>query len=286
MISNAWKVIEDLKNIKYQKPLIHNITNYVVMNNTANALLAIGASPVMAHAVEEVEDMVKIAAALAINIGTLSKPWIEAMRIAMNAAAKKNIPIIFDPVGIGATNYRNQTCAELLNLVTPTIIRGNPSEIITLAKILSPEKIETKNVNKELKENQSKGVDSTEASDKAIDAAVAISQALGCVVSVSGEVDFIVQDTDINKVGNGNHLMPLVTGLGCTATSLTAAFAAVNESPFIAATNAMVVMGIAGEVAAEESIGPGTLQTEFIDALYLLDEEQIVSRIKLTDRET
>ena len=266
MITDAKRVFEDLEKIRKQKPLIHNITNYVVMNNTANALLALGASPVMAHALEEVADMVKIASALAINIGTLSKHWIEAMKIAMRAASDKGIPIVFDPVGVGATPFRNETCEELLSLVKPTIIRGNPSEIMALAK-LNP--------------TTTKGVDSTESSDAALDSAIRLSQHHNCVVSVSGEVDLIVEKNRVIKVANGDAMMPLVTGLGCTATSLTAAFAAVSDSPFIAAVNAMVIMGITGEISAEEALGPGSLQTNFIDNLHTIDKEQIELRIKV-----
>lgn len=260
------KVFKDVEEIRKQKPLIHNITNYVVMNNTANALLAIGASPVMAHAVEEVADMVKIASALAVNIGTLSSHWIEGMKIAMSAAKEKGIPIVFDPVGVGATPFRNTTCEELLHLVNPTIIRGNPSEIMALAK---------------LNESNTKGVDSTESSDKALESAYKLSQYYKCVVSISGEVDYIVEGRTVAKVFNGSAMMPLVTGLGCTATSLTAAFAAVNRSYFAAALHAMAVMGIAGEIASEAALGTGTLQVEFIDALHLLEKEQIESRIKI-----
>lgn len=263
---NAEIVSDDLQKIRRQKPLIHNITNFVVMNSTANALLAIGASPVMAHAPEEVEDMVKIASALVINIGTLSRHWIEAMKLAMKAAAEKGIPIVFDPVGAGATPFRNLACEELLETASPAIIRGNASEIMALSDINS---------------RGTKGVDSTESSDTALEAAISLSRRYKCVVSVSGEVDLIVQGNDLIKVGYGNEMMPLVTGLGCSATSLTGAFATVNESAFLAAANAMFVMGIAGEIAAEKSQGTGSMQVNFIDALYLLNEEQITNRIKI-----
>jgi len=268
MSTNAKIVFDDLVKIRQQKPLIHNITNYVVMNNTANALLSLGASPVMAHAVEEVADMVKIASALAVNIGTLSKHWIEGMKIAMRAAADRGIPIVFDPVGVGATPYRNETCEELLSLVKPTIIRGNPSEIMALVKLNSA---------------STRGVDSTESSDAALESALKLARYHNCVVSVSGEIDLIVEGEKVVRVANGDAMMPLVTGLGCTATCITAAFAAVNDSPFIAAINAMVIMGLAGEIAAEEALGPGSLQVDFIDSLYTMEREQIEMRIKVLD---
>src|SRR5574344_1946413 len=115
----------DLTLVKQQSPLVHNITNYVVMNNTANALLAIGASPVMAHAVEEVKDMVAIASVLVINMGTLSEKWVEAMLIAGKAANEKGMPVVFDPVGVGATPYRNQVATLIIKQCKPSIIRGN-----------------------------------------------------------------------------------------------------------------------------------------------------------------
>ncbi len=257
--------IADLKNIREKKPLVHNITNYVVMNSTANALLSLGASPVMAHSVNEVEDMVNIASALVINIGTLSEQWIIAMKKAMKAAALKSIPIVFDPVGAGATPYRTQTCFELLAATPPTIIRGNASEIISLAVSSS---------------QSTKGVDSTDSSSAAIDKAIELAERFNCIVSISGEIDYIVGHNRIGSVANGNAMMPLVTGLGCTASAITGAFAAVNKSSFDAAVNAMILMGITGEIASEKSSGPGSLQLNFIDTLYSLQYSDIEKRTK------
>ncbi len=281
MVTNADTVFIDLQKIRKQKPLVHNITNYVVMSNTANALLSLGASPIMAHAVEEVHDIVNISSALAVNIGTLSSHWIKAMKIAMKSAFDKGIPIVFDPVGVGASTFRTQTCIDLLRSVKPTIIRGNPSEIIVLSNVLQTIITDYNNLSN-TDTQVSKGVDSTESSYTALDAAKLLSQMLDCIVSVSGDIDFVVYNDSIEKIANGHIMMPLVTGLGCTATSLTAAFAAVNKSSFQAAVNAMIIMGIAGEIAASEALGPGTLQVEFIDALYSLDKEQIEARIKIS----
>ena len=133
MSITAQDISRDLEEVRRQAPLVHNITNYVVMNTTANALLAVGASPVMAHAPEEVEDMVDIASALVINIGTLSEPWIESMLKAAKRAQKKGIPIVYDPVGAGATPYRTRTIHELIQAAAPSILRGNASEIMALA---------------------------------------------------------------------------------------------------------------------------------------------------------
>ncbi len=249
----------DIDAIRTSAPLVHNITNYVVMNTTANALLALGASPVMAHAREEVEEMAGIASSLVINIGTLSPPWIEAMATAGETAARRRIPIVLDPVGAGATTLRTRTALRLLEEVSPSIVRGNASEIRALVYT----------------EAVTKGVDATHGADAALDAATALSRQRRCVVSVSGEVDAIVGEGKVARVHNGHPMMPRVTGLGCTASALTGAFAAVNPSPFSAAVHAMAVMGVAGEIAAEKAEGPGTLQLHFLDVLYRLEQDDL-----------
>ncbi|MFB2875433.1 hydroxyethylthiazole kinase [Floridanema aerugineum] len=256
---------QDLISIRETTPLIHNITNYVVMNNTANALLALGASPVMAHALNEVEEMVNLAAALVINIGTLNNDWIAAMHKAMLSAKKLNKPIIFDPVGAGATSYRTETTKKLLNTATPTVIRGNASEIAAIAH---------QNI-------RTKGVDSTQDSQTVVTVAQTLANLYQCTVVISGAVDFVVSGKRIFQIENGHPLMSKVTGMGCTATALIGAFQAVNSDATIAATHAMAVMGIAGEIAAEKSTGPGSLQLNFLDALYNLKAEDITNRLKL-----
>lgn len=252
-------IIKDMDAIRKQAPLIHNITNYVVMNNTANALLAIGASPVMAHAVEEVKDMASLASALVINMGTLSPRWVEGMLIAGETAHNNKIPVVFDPVGVGATPYRNKTAITILEYCKPDIIRGNASEIMALAK----------------ENTQTKGVDSTASSEVAVETARHLSNQTKAVVVISGEEDFIVHRDAVLSVKNGSPLMPKVTGMGCTATAIVAAFASVNPDFPHAAANAMAVMGIAGELAAQKSDGPGTLQLYFIDTLYSLSDTSI-----------
>jgi hydroxyethylthiazole kinase len=182
----AKDIYQNLEEVRRKAPLVHNITNYVAMNLTANALLAIGASPVMAHAPEEVEDMVDIAAALVINIGTLSGPWVEAMFKAADRAKKKGIPIIYDPVGAGATPYRTRTIRELIQAVPPAVVRGNASEIMASAGVHA----------------KTKGVDSAAATQTALDSARHISELYGCVVCVSGETDHIV---DKKKYGHDSE---------------------------------------------------------------------------------
>jgi len=256
---NVKSIWNDLKKIKEQAPLVHNITNYVVMNNTANALLAIGASPVMAHAENEVKDMVNIASSLVINIGTLSDKWVSSMQAAMKAAKDKGIPIVFDPVGAGATPYRSQVCELLLNSSNPQIIRGNASEIMSL-------------INSEIK---TKGVDSSAGVDSAKSAAQELAKMFKCIVVVSGEVDLITDGENELYVKNGNPMMPKVTGLGCTATALVGAFAAINQNYLLASAHAMAVMGICGEIAVQNSAGPASLQLNIIDAFYNLTEENV-----------
>jgi len=263
----AKDIARDLMLVRQRSPLVHNITNYVAMNTTANALLAVGASPVMAHAPEEVEDMVAIASALVINIGTLSEPWVDSMSRAARRAKQKGIPIIYDPVGAGATPYRTRTFHALLQAASPSVIRGNPSEIIAAAGAIS----------------RTKGVDSSDAAESALAGARSLGRQCDCVVCVSGATDFVVGRDRMALVRNGHALMPKVTGLGCTATALCGAFAAVDADPFKATVAAMAVMSIAGEIAAEKSAGPGSLQLHFLDALYNLDAKEIARRLKLEE---
>lgn len=266
MPQSTQSIWNDVERIRAQAPLVHNITNFVVMNNTANALLALGASPAMVHAPDEVEEFVSISSALVINIGTLDATFVAGMKLAMRQAKSLGKPIVFDPVGVGATTYRNRVSEELLALAPPDIIRGNASEIMALAGLNA----------------QTKGVDSLYGSEAAIDAAKRLSSVLGNVVVISGEKDYIIQGEQVAVVANGHALMTKVTGMGCTATALIGAFAAVNSDYFQAATHAMAVMGIAGEIAVEKKLAPGSLQVNFLDALYELTASDIDSRLNLT----
>lgn len=260
-------VWEDIGAIRDGAPLVHNITNYVVMNSTANALLAIGASPVMAHAVDEVADMVALAGALVVNIGTLSPPWVDAMHIAMSEARQRGTPIVLDPVGAGATGYRTSTAGELIAEVAPTIIRGNASEIMAVAAAGAT----------------TKGVDSSEASESAVDAAEALVDRTGAVVVVTGATDLVVSARGTVVLDNGHPLMARVTGLGCTASALCGAFAAVQADTARAAAHATAVTGIAGELAAEQAEGPGTLQLHLLDRLHTLTAAQVADRLRVRD---
>lgn len=255
-----------LEKVRATSPLVHNITNYVVMNQTANALLAVGASPVMAHALEEVEEMVGLAGALVINIGTLSSTWVAAMLRAGLVAKRRGIPIVLDPVGCGATAFRTATSALLVEQLRPTIIRGNASEIQALAGGAA----------------QTKGVDSRHSSESVAGAAEWLSSANECVVSVSGAVDLVIGEGQTIRIHNGHAIMTSVTGMGCTASALTGAFAAVGVSPLTAAAHAMAVMGVCGELAAARSTGPGSFVPAFIDALWSLDAATLEARARVS----
>ena len=252
--------------VRSEGPLVHNITNYVVMNNSANALLAIGASPVMAHWPREVEEMVSIAGALVLNIGTLDDGWLEGMKAAGAAASRRGIPIVLDPVGAGATKARTDACLELIRICSPTIIRGNASEIMAVAEALCSHNTSG------VKPVKSKGVDSSAESTDAVESAKRLAIKCGAVVVISGETDYITDGSVVHTVEGGDPIMTAVTGMGCTATALTGAFAAVCKDPLTAATATMAVMSLAGERAAAHSRGNGSMQINFLDELYNLSE--------------
>ena len=251
--------------IRTRAPLVHNITNYVVMNNTANALLALGASPAMVHAVEEVEEFVGLAQALVINIGTLSTPWIAAMEMAAAAANLRHLPWVLDPVGAGATTLRTSTAANLARL-RPACIRGNASEILVLAGATG---------------EKTKGVDSTRDSADALPPARQLALATGAVVAVTGPIDYVTDGRQTVALANGHPLMARVTGLGCTATALVGAALAVEPDRLVAVAAGLSFLALAGEIAAERSPGPGSLQLHLLDALLQLDAETIAHRLKL-----
>ena len=259
-------VCSSLSKLRATAPLIHNITNYVVMNSTANTLLAVGASPAMVHSVEEVEEFAGLASALVINIGTLSPGWVAAMKLAADRAAGRPIPWVLDPVAAGATAYRT-TVARALADRRPAVIRGNASEILALAGAAS---------------GPTKGADSTDSADAAIDAARALAQDRRTVVAVTGAVDYVTDGERLASVANGSALMTRVTGTGCAATALIAAFLSVEPDPLAAATQALTVFGVAGEMAADRAEGPGTLQVALLDALHRIDSNDLARMARLS----
>jgi hydroxyethylthiazole kinase len=256
-------IVTALRAVREHKPLVVNITNYVVMNNTANALLAVGASPIMAHSRREMTELMTFAGALVINIGTLDSQWIPRMLFAVEQANINNKLVVLDPVGCGASALRTATSRQISHAANKLLIRGNASEIIALAG----------------EKGQHKGVDAEDSSDAAVGAAHYLLETYQCNVVVSGATDFVITpDRDI-QLNNGHAMMPYVTGMGCSLSALTGAFAAVGEETGLAAA---AVLGVAGEVAAAQSKGPGSLQLNIIDALYQLDEKTLLQRIKLS----
>jgi hydroxyethylthiazole kinase len=254
-----------LAEIRARRPLIHQITNFVVMNDTANVTLHIGASPVMAHALEEVREMVTHAGCLVLNIGTLDRPWITAMIAAGEEANRRGVPVVLDPVGAGATRLRSTAVEEILASVRVDVIRGNAAELSAIAGL----------------EAEIRGVDAVSARAPA-EAARAVARRIGGAAVVSGATDFVADGTRLATIANGHPLMGAITGSGCMATALVGAFRAVVDDPFLAATSAMIAFGIAGEVAAGRSNGPGTFRQHLMDAVYALDCETIRSRARAT----
>jgi len=261
----ARKAAENLKSLREKKPLIHNITNYVVMNYTANILLSIGASPVMAHAQEEVEEMVSIAGALVLNIGTLTPYWIDTMVKAGKKANDLNIPIILDPVGSGATGLRTDSARRLIHELSVSVIRGNASEVLSLAD----------------KSSKTKGVDSIHSVDDAAEAALFLSSELHTILAITGQVDLITDGKRTYRVSNGHALMGFVTGTGCAATAIIGAFLSVDGDAVTAAATGLAYFGLAGEIGAENAKGPGSFMIASLDALYNIDERALEQGAKI-----
>jgi hydroxyethylthiazole kinase len=263
-------LIRDLEYLRNNHPLIHNITNYVVMNYTANALLAMGASPVMAHAEEEVEEMVGLSSALVLNIGTLSNHWVDAMETAARAANRKGIPVVLDPVGAGATLLRRRAAKRLLENSKITVLRGNASEILSLAP--------------EGATSTTKGVDSTQDSIRARNAAKEIARGMGLTVAVTGNVDVVTNGNQILYVHNGHPMMGKITGSGCTSSVVIGAFCAVQKDPIMAAVEGLAFFGIVGEVAAERAKLPGSYGIALLDGLAEVEEVHIMRKLNIQEK--
>jgi hydroxyethylthiazole kinase len=256
---------QTLRELRERRPLVHQITNFVVMNETANATLALGALPVMAHAPEEVEEMASAAGALVLNIGTLSHDWVEAMLLAGEAAAG---PIVLDPVGAGATRYRTDTAKRLLDELVVAVVRGNAAEIATLAG----------------REAEIRGVEAIGAADGGGELARAAAEILGTVAAVTGPVDHVSDGERVIAVSNGHELLGTVSGTGCMSTAVTGAFlAAKPQAPLEAAAEALAAFGVAGEDAARDARGPGTFHAALYDALYNLDPATLDDRARFDE---
>lgn len=257
-----------LKKVRETRPLIHHLTNYVTINDCANITLAAGASPVMANDPAEVEDMVSHAAALVINIGTLDANKVNSMIAAGKKANSLGIPVIFDPVGVGATRLRTQTAARILAEVHCSVIRGNLSEMNVLGGLQAA----------------GRGVDSIANEAGAETAALTLADKIGCVIAITGKTDLIASGNSLYRLGNGHPLLAGVTGTGCMATSLIACFCGTSADYPAAAVGGITVMGIAGELA-QESLNPGeglgTFRIRLFDAVSNMTPDCILRRGKL-----
>lgn len=256
---------EVIARVRSQRPLIHHITNFVVMNATANITLCLGALPVMAHAPQEVEEMVGVANALVLNLGTLWPEQVEAMLLAGRRANERGIPIVLDPVGAGATRLRTESAHRLLKELSIAIVRGNLAEIATLAGM----------------ESKIRGVESMGSTGDAALIASQFAKKFGCVAAVTGPIDVVTDGARLMRVKNGHPMMATVTGTGCMATSVVAACAAVEKDAVIATAAALAAYGLAGEFAAAKAQGPGTFQVHLFDAVATLTQEALRAGIRI-----
>nr|WP_245630286.1 hydroxyethylthiazole kinase [Alicyclobacillus acidiphilus] len=251
--------------VRTRRPLVHNITNLVVTNLSANGLLAVGASPVMAHAHEEVADMASIAQALVLNMGTLDRDVVESMRIAGKAANRAGVPIVFDPVGVGATPYRNRVAADIANELNLAVLRGNAGEMSVFLGL----------------DAEVKGVDSVAANDALPVAMKEYAQRTGTVVVATGPVDYVASGEHVWKLSNGHVLLTTITGSGCLLTALIGAFVGAAGKNSATATYAQACIAaittynVAAERAASQSHGPGSFQVQLFDALYHITGEDV-----------
>jgi hydroxyethylthiazole kinase len=259
-----------LAELRATRPLVQAVTNFVSMDIVANALLAIGASPAMVHAPEEAEEFVALADALVVNIGTLSKSFVASMEAAALAARMIGRPWVLDPVGAGATRFRNAAVQQLLRH-RPTIIRGNASEILAVAAIAGLHHDDA----------APKGVDSAHSTDEARAMAIKLARHQFCTVAATGAIDLVTDGERLLELGNGSPLMAKVTALGCALSAVVAAFAALTPDYFLATAAAIAIYGIAGEIAAEAASHPGSFRVVFIDRLDSIGEEEITRRLKV-----
>ncbi|MFO7839720.1 MAG: hydroxyethylthiazole kinase [Desulfosalsimonadaceae bacterium] len=259
--------IDALEQIRSRSVLVHSITNLVVMSTTANILLAVGASPVMAHAFEEVEEMTARADALVLNIGTLEQSWLESMIAAGRRANAEGIPVILDPVGAGATAFRSASARRIMDECRISVLRGNASEVLSLAS----------------SEVETRGVESSiSMQDHMVPAVQDMALAEGCVVAVSGEHDCVTDGRRVFRIKNGQSLMTRITGIGCGLSALAAAFCGVLRESFAEATAAAHgYYGLCGDLAITVSDRPGSFYSAFLDRLYATGKEEINNSLKV-----
>lgn len=259
------KCVKVFETLRDRRPLIHHMTNLVVTNVVANAALALGASPVMAYAREEVAEMARVAGALVLNIGTLDLPLVENMILAGRAANEAGIPVVLDPVGAGATTLRTDSTSRIMQEVRVSIIRGNASEISIIGGY----------------GGRVKGVDSEAAPEDMARVARELARRLQATVAITGAVDYISDGSQVLAVENGHPLLTRVTGTGCMATGTVAAFAAVESDYLLASAAALGCYGLAAEQAAAAAGGPGTFQALLFDSIYNMSPGKLEKGLKI-----
>ncbi|GIW03042.1 hydroxyethylthiazole kinase [Roseiflexus sp.] len=263
------RIGEMLARVRATRPLIHHITNLVVMNDTANVTLHVGGLPVMAHDVEEVAEMVTHAGALVLNVGTLSPDWVESMLVAGRQANELDIPIVLDPVGAGATQLRTMTNLKLLRSLHIGVVRGNGGEIGALSGA----------------GGEMRGVESIAAPENPLTAARTLAQTYRTVVALTGARDIITDGERGFIVSNGHIWLTTLTGTGCMATTMVAAFAAVERDYLLAAAGGLAMFGLAAELAAEKAHGPASFKTALFDQIYNLTPEQVAAGARIAELE-
>lgn len=271
LVLEIGKLLDEVRN---KKPLVHNITNYVTVNDCANILLALGASPIMADDIKEAADITKISSALVINIGTLNERTIESMIASGKKANKLNIPVVFDPVGAGASEFRNATTKRIIDEVKISVLRGNMSEIKFIAGLQAT----------------TKGVDASEAdtkggSDEGVNVAKNLANRLNCTIAITGVIDIISDGERVAILENGTKMLSNVTGTGCMTSALVGAYCGAGSDYFIAAVSGIISMGISGEIALEKAgnIGTGSFHIAIIDAISNLNSEIIKKMAKIKE---
>ncbi len=259
------KIFEIIERIRQERPLIHNITNMVAMNDSANIILAIGGLPVMAHAQAEVREMVRVAGALVLNIGTLTSEQIDSMIAAGEEANNLKKPVVLDPVGAGATHLRTESALRLQERIKIDIVRGNHAEVSILAGL----------------KGSIKGVESVGSGKNAVEVARSLARKHNQVVIITGKQDIVTDGKTVIEINNGSPMLGTITATGCMVTSLIATFAAVCDDYIMASTGALVCFGLAGERAAVKAQGPGSFKVNLFDEVYNLNEEIICKGLKV-----
>ncbi|WP_054842659.1 hydroxyethylthiazole kinase [Vulcanisaeta distributa] len=244
---NYWN---DLQTIRRRRPLVHHLMNYVVMNDAANVTLAVGASPIMAHAIDEIEELAAKADVVYINIGTLDDRWVESFLLAGKAASRNNVPVLLDPVGAGATRFRTETVLRILNEVEVSVLKGNGGEMMALAGVAG----------------MVKGVDSLGEAN--LDIAEKLAREYGVTAVITGPRDYVSDGKRGAVVSNGTPMLQYITGSGCMVGSVIASFMAMNRDFLVASVEGLVTFEVAAEKAEKRSSGPASLKVNLIDELY------------------